>query len=101
MSSYTFVAVKTAADVTDVLNNNKASKARVAAVGQDDTNAKFNVWYETGGNHTWTLTPIDFKPPPDDTDTDMVRTTLDGTDIAAVTFYGQDKKYYVWWLKKH
>ena len=64
MSSYTFVAVKTAADVTNVLNLNNASKARVAAVGQDSDDAQFNVWYEKGHNHTWNFTPIDFKPPP-------------------------------------
>ena len=36
MSNYVFAAVATAADVTNLLNNKKASKARVAAVGQED-----------------------------------------------------------------
>jgi hypothetical protein len=42
MSNYVFAAVATAADVTNLLNNKKASKARVAAVGQEDAAKRFN-----------------------------------------------------------
>jgi hypothetical protein len=35
MASYKFQAVKTAMDVTNLLKNKRANKARVAAVGQE------------------------------------------------------------------
>jgi|tagenome__1003787_1003787.scaffolds.fasta_scaffold19301684_1 adenosine deaminase len=99
MASYKFQAVKTAMDVTNLLKNKRANKAKVAAVGQEpDENKKFNVWYEESHhNQNWQFAEIDFDPT-SDTDTDKVTSVLNGSDLAAVTFFGQTRKYYVWWL---
>ncbi|MCD2191843.1 hypothetical protein LQ327_00360 [Actinomycetospora endophytica] len=98
MPSYHFAAVATAAEVTTLLMNNKASKARVAAVGKD-AGKFFNVWYiPTDHDHHWHFTAVQFDPNTD-TDTKSVTDELDDSDFAAVTFFGQDNKYYVWSLK--
>jgi hypothetical protein len=99
MSTYTFQAVNAAADVTNLLNTKKASKARVAAVGQENPGKQFNVWYvPSSHNQNWHFKEVQFDVNTD-TDTDTVSTELNQSDLAAVTFFGQTKKYYVWWLK--
>jgi hypothetical protein len=45
----------------------------------------------------WKFSEIDFGKNTA-TDTGSVRTVLDKSSVAAVTFFGQTKKYYVWWL---
>jgi hypothetical protein len=99
MANYTFAAVNAAADVTTLLNSKKASKARVAAVGQENAGKQFNVWYvPSNHNQNWHFKEIQFDGSTD-TDTQAVTTELNQSDLAAVTFFGQTKKYYVWWLK--
>lgn len=98
MASYTFAAVNAAADVTNLLNSTKASKARVAAVGQETEGKQFNVWYVPSSHHqNWHFKEIQFDVSTD-TDTQAVTAELNQSDLAAVTFFGQTKKYYVWWL---
>ena len=52
--TYTFAAAASAADVTNLLTNKKASKATVAAVGRENQPKRFNVWYvPTQYNKNW------------------------------------------------
>jgi hypothetical protein len=98
---YTFAAVAKPQDVTDLLRNNKASKARVAAVGQEDPAKRFNVWYvPTQHSKNWQFKEIPFDKT-GNTDTDDVTTTLNKSDLAAVAFLGQapGPGYFVWWLE--
>lgn len=96
--NYTFAAVASPADVTNLLKDKKASKARVAAVGQENQPKRFNVWYvPTHHNQNWHFKEISFDLNSDN-DTKAVTAELNRSDLAAVTFFGQEKKYYVWWL---
>lgn len=98
MSNYAFAAVATTADVTNLLNNKKANKARVAAVGQEDAAKRFNVWYvKSSDHHDWNFSEVPFDKNTA-TDTDAVTAVLDKSDIAAVAFFGQAQRYYIWWL---
>jgi len=101
MSSWKFEAVADANAVTALLKQKKASKASVAAAGQEPDGKKFQVWYVNSGDddNKWRFDGIDLDKPAD-TDADKVTAILKNAREYAVTFYGQDKKYYVWWLKK-
>jgi hypothetical protein len=99
--NYTFTAVASPGDVTSLLTSQKASKARVAGVGQEDPAKRFNVWYvPTDHQRNWHFMEIEFDKN-SDKDTDAVTTEINKSDLAAVTFLGQflgqGPKYYVWW----
>jgi hypothetical protein len=97
--TYTFAAVASAVEVTNLLTNNKASKARVAAVGKENPDKQFNVWYvPSNHNHQWHFKEIQFDLNAD-TDTKAVTAEIDQSEFAAVTFFGQTNSFYVWWLK--
>lgn len=97
MANYKFAAVGTPAEVATLLQNRNADKARVAAVGQEGVDKKFNVWYTTSShNENWHFKEVQLDLA-SDVDTKAVTAETDKSDLAAVTFYGQDKKYYIWW----
>ena len=59
---------------------------------------RFNVWYvKSSDHHDWNFSEVPFDKNTA-TDTDAVTAVLDKSDIAAVTFFGQAQRYYIWWL---
>jgi len=96
--NYTFAAVASPGDVTHLLKDKRARKARVAAVGQENQHKRFNVLDVPSHDHKdWPFKEGPFYLNSDD-DTKAVTKELNKSDLAAVTFFGQEKKYYVWWL---
>jgi hypothetical protein len=95
---WSFRAVGSTAEVTALLNEKNARTARVAATGQEAQNAKYGVWYvrTNDDDNEWQLSQVAFDLN-STVDTDSVTKILEGSETAAVTFFGQDKKYYVWW----
>lgn len=94
-----FMAVADAQEVTKTLNYNKAKRANVAFAGQEQAGKQYGVWYlPSSHSKHWKLAVVDFDPNSDN-DTKAITHILKNSDESTVTFVGQLKKYFVWWLK--
>ena len=96
---FTFAALN-ASDVTDIRKNSKSEQGQSGRPSGKRTEAHNSgvVCRVARSPQKWKFAEIDFDKN-SNVDTDKVTSTLDESSVAAVTFLGQQKKYYAGWLE--